>query len=341
MNPKHALASLALMSFSSPASVSAAELTALWQFEETSGLTAIDSVASLPGELGGGATLDVAGKFGSGIDFSADDIDAANVTTTTPEGHAATQPTGDFSVLVWIRPTADDLTNNFNRFIDTSSNTGAITTGYRLMSQSGATVDQFRFLGDSGASNTSILHSRKLVADTWTLLAVRYDTDGLAALNVLMDGDTVDSTFVNTNIQSGAANGPIVYAADEDTVFGAQDTPLIDNNDYEGLMDDAAFFSGLLTDAEIATVFNSGVNPPVDVPLTITQVDHDGDLNTMTLTWDSVANHLYDGEFSTDMTEWFRLNQETTATSDETTKTFDIPPNQKKFYLRIIDLGLD
>jgi hypothetical protein len=237
---------------------SAAVLSALWQFEETSGDTTTDSVASLPGAAENGADLSATGRFGSGIDFSGDVTDAAHVTTTTAGGRAATQQTGDFSVLVWIQPTAADLTNNFNRFIDTSSNTGAITTGYRLMSQSGATVDQFRFLGDSGASNTSIIHSRKFVADTWTLLAVRYDTDGQATLNVLMDGDTVNSAFVGTNIESVAANGPIVYAVDEDTVFGAQDTPLIDNNDYEGLMDDAAFFSTLLTDAEIATVFNSG-----------------------------------------------------------------------------------
>lgn len=243
----------------------AATLTGLWQFEETSGIVATDSVAALNGDLVSGADLNATGKNGSGIDFSADVTQAARVVTSTVAGHAATQPTGDFSILVWIKPTAADLVNTFNRFIDTSSNAGAITTGYRLMTNSGANSDNFRFLGDSGA-NTSVIHTRNLVADTWALLIARYDTDGQATVNVLFDGDSVDSAFVGTNNQSVSANGPIIYNPGENTNFGSMDTPTIDNNDFEGVMDDAAFFSDVLTDEEVATAFNSGAATFLAVP---------------------------------------------------------------------------
>jgi hypothetical protein len=316
---------------------SAAVLSALWEFEETGGPTATDSVASYPGALGGGASLDAAGRFGSGIAFDADDVTAANVTTTTVEGRAATQQTGDFSVLVWIRPTAADLTNTFNRFIDTSSNTGAITTGYRLMSGNAANTDNFRFLGDSGP-NTNIYHPRDLVEDTWTLLAVRYDTDGQATLNVLMDGDTVDSTFVNTNIQSGAANGPIVYAADEDTTFGAQDRPIFDQNDFEGLMDDAAFFRGLLTDAEIATVFNfghsaGGSEDPLELSVSKSGAD-------LVFEWKSQAGMRYNlrsvlDPSSADRKDWpiHGGHMEIAATPDTNTLTIQRPADAVRFFV--------
>lgn len=237
-----------------PVAAHAATIDALWQFEETSG-SPLDAVAghSLNNV---GASLNVAGKFGSGAAFAGDGATAARFTTANAAGHAATQPTGDFSVLVWIRPTAADLTNDFNRFIDTSSNNGGITTGYRLFTGGGADTDNFRFLADAGA-NTSIVHSRDLLADTWTLLAVRYDTDGQATLNVLFDTDTVNTAFVTGNSQSTAATGSVNYNPGENTNFASQDTPDL-NNEFDGRMDDAAFFTGLLTDAQIASVFNNG-----------------------------------------------------------------------------------
>ncbi|MEZ5305128.1 MAG: LamG-like jellyroll fold domain-containing protein [Verrucomicrobiales bacterium] len=213
-----------------------------------------------------GADLSVTGRFGSGIAFGNDAAaQAARGVTASAAAHAATQIAGDFSVLVWVRLTAADLTNDFNRFIDTSSNTGSITTGYRLMTSSAANIDNFRFLG-VGTSNTDVIHSRNLVANTWIMLATRYDADGNATVNVLFDGDTVDAPFVGANSQSVAATGPIVYNPDENTNFASMDTPTLDVNEFEGSMDDAAFFSGLLTDAEIATAFNRGSSALIPEP---------------------------------------------------------------------------
>ena len=245
----------------------AATLDALWQFEETSGSPITDTVASLTQTVSL-ANLNVTGQFGSGIDFSTDGGQAAYTATTTSAGHAATQPTGDFSILVWIRPTAGDLTDPYTRFIDTSSNTGGITSGYRLMTGSDDASERFRFLGDSGANNMSMTHGRYLQADRWTLLAVRYDTDGNATLNVLYNTDSVDASYVGSNSETMEATGPIQYTAGEDTNFGAMDDLTL-TSDFNGRMDDAAFFTGLLTDAEIATAFNSGAAALIPEPATM------------------------------------------------------------------------
>ncbi|MHC4147483.1 MAG: hypothetical protein ACYSUD_22290 [Planctomycetota bacterium] len=45
---------------------------ARWDFEETSGTTATDQSGLYVATLGGSDTLDVDGRFGSGIDFAGD-----------------------------------------------------------------------------------------------------------------------------------------------------------------------------------------------------------------------------------------------------------------------------
>ena len=245
-----------------------ASLEALWQFEETSGILAEDSVDSLDADLANGASLNIAGRFGSGLDLSSDSGGGSNATVNSAAGIAATQQTGDFTVAVWLRPTTDDLNNNFARVIDASTNTGGITSGYRLFTGGTGLENRFRFLADKGASNVDITHTRTMTADTWTLWVVRYDVDGNATTNVLIDGDSVNSAFVTGNNQSVAAGGSVFYASSDETTFGAQDTPNTDNN-FDGPIDDAAFFSGLLTDEEVATLYNSGAGVFVPEPTSL------------------------------------------------------------------------
>ena len=234
-----------------------ADLVALWQFEETSGTPIADSVSSLTLNLTDGPNLNVTGKNGSGVDFSTDGPNAGRLTTGGAAAHAATQQTGDFSILTWYKPTSGDLANNFARIIDSSSNNSGITTGYRIFTGGSAQTDRIRFLA-AGAPNTDITHTRALTADVWSLIALRYDTDGLASLTILHESDTVDDAFVTTQTQTTAANGAITYSAGENTNFGSMDTPTLDSNDIEGVLDDAAFFDHLLSDAEISLAFNSG-----------------------------------------------------------------------------------
>ena len=233
-----------------------ASLVALWEFEETSGAVASDTVGSLPVDVVSGADLSATGRTGSGLGLANDVTTAARAVTSTAAGHAATQQVGDFSITLWLQPTAADLANNFARIVDASSNDGGIVNGYRLFT--GSTPNRFRFLADNGAVNTDLNHTRDLMADTWTLLSVRYDIDGNATANVLFDTDAVDASFVSANSVSTAANGAVVYGAGENTNFGSMDTPTINNNELEGVLDDVAFFDHVLTDAELVQVYQFG-----------------------------------------------------------------------------------
>ncbi|NQT40662.1 MAG: hypothetical protein HQ581_24425, partial [Planctomycetes bacterium] len=235
--------------------VSGATLDALWEFEETGGTNAADSVAAHPLDIILSPDLNVAGQFGSGIDFGTD-ANARGVGNNAGT-KTATQPAGDFTVLTWINPVASDLNTNSLRFIDTSSNNGAITTGYRLFTGGGADSDNFRFLGDGASGNTGIVHARALSVGQWQMLAVRYDIDGSATVNVLRDNDLVDAAFVAANNESTSATGAIHYAASESPNFATMDSPNGTQN-FNGLMDDAAFFNGILTDRQIANAFQSG-----------------------------------------------------------------------------------
>jgi len=86
------------------------------------------------------------------------------------------------------------------------------------------------------------------------------------SLNVLAESDTVDAAFVASNKESTAALGPLDfdYASTSGdlgkTWFGARQGSALD---YDGLIDDLAYFDGLLTDAEIAGAF-IGIYPTYD-----------------------------------------------------------------------------
>jgi len=50
------------------------------------------------------------------------------------------------------------------------------------------------------------------ICKSWILLVLRHDLDGDVTMNVLQDGDGVDTAFVGTNSKSWPTAGPIVYA---------------------------------------------------------------------------------------------------------------------------------
>jgi len=228
------------------AQVGHADEVARWDFEETTGATATDQSGVYVANLAGSDTLDVDGKFGSGIDFAGDGgatVDAATVD--------ALRFTEDFSILLWINP--NGAVADYARFVDMSAADGGLADSYRLMTGSGDNADNFRFMSRQTGSNTSLFHSRAIAVGTWNLMVVRHDLDGDVTLNVLQDGDTVDTAFVATNSESAATAGPIEYAAG-DLKLGRL---IGGGRKFTGQMDGVAFYGNLLTDAEITTIFNS------------------------------------------------------------------------------------
>ena len=65
---------------------------------------------------------------------------------------------------------------------------------------------------------------------------------------------------------------------------------------------------------------------PVSIPLKITEFDHDSELKTVTLTWDSIPETSYAIKYSTNMEEWDSdLDDGVKADDgDTTTRTFDV-----------------
>jgi len=217
---------------------------ARWDFEETSGATATDQSGQYVATLAGGDTLDVDGKFGSGIDFAGDG--GATVDVASSEAFRFTE---DFSIVLWVN--SDVAWGDYTRFVDISAADGGLADSYRVFTASGANADNVRLMTRQNGSNTNDMHTRDMAVGTWILLVVRHDLDGDVTLNVLQDGDSVDEAFVVANSESWPTVGSIVYAAGE-LKFGRL---IGGSRKLDGRMDGVAFYDEVLTDAQVAAMF--------------------------------------------------------------------------------------
>ncbi|MHC4435146.1 MAG: LamG-like jellyroll fold domain-containing protein, partial [Planctomycetota bacterium] len=219
---------------------------ARWDFEETSGTTATDGSGQYVATLEGSDTLDVEGRFGSGIDFAGD-----GGATVDASGSEAFRFTGDFSVVLWV--TSDVEWGAHTRFVDISAADGGLADSYRLFTHSGDNTDNFKFMSRQDGSNTQNIHTRDLPVGTWIMLVLRHDLDGDVTMNVLQDGDSVDEAFVAANSESWPTAGPIVYADAELKLGRLNGT----GRKFDGKMDGIAFYDEVLNDAQVATLFYS------------------------------------------------------------------------------------
>jgi len=263
---------------------------ARWDFEETSGTTATDQSGLYVATLGGSDTLDVDGKFGSGVDFAGDGgaiIEAAGI--------EAFQFTGDFSISLWVR--SDLEFGAHTRFIDISAADGGLADSYRLFTHSGDNTDNFKFMSRQDGSNTQNIHTRDMPAETWILLVLRHDLDGDVTMNVLLDGDSVDAAFVAANSESWPTAGPIVYAAAE-LKLGRMNG---ENRKFDGQMDALAFYDEVLTDDQVVNIFYTSGGS--DYPFASSSKPADGAMLSDTwvnLSWRpgdlAVSHDMYLGE---------------------------------------------
>jgi len=216
---------------------------ARWDFEETSGTTATDGIASLAITLQGSASLNVDGRFGSGVDFPGEGAVAVAA------GVDALRFTGDFSIALWVK--SDVAWGAHTRFVDISAADGGLTDSYRLFSHSGDDTDNFKFMSRQDGSNTQNIHTRDMAVGTWIFLVLRHDLDGDVTMNVLQDGDSVDETFVAANSESWPTAGSLVYAAG-DLKFGQMNSG---GRALDGQMDSIVFHDEVLNDDQVAAMF--------------------------------------------------------------------------------------
>ncbi len=261
-------------------------------------------------------------------------------------GSTASFQLADFTAEIWLRP--GTLTANHECLFETGGGQNGLSV---LITQ-----DNLRFLGSALNVRTldltvpvaglnladfvQVVFSNSAGADAFEV-SVR-DTYG----NVRTASATADIA-IGTNgaglfVWASGALGGDINLGGRSEVAGTNPDGLTGFTGEIGLVN---IYDRILAPAEIQLAFDgvaTVVAPPVEIPFVITQFTGPTN-NTLTLTWNSIEGHLYDAQFSTSLTldNWFDLSQDVTATAAETTKTFNIPPNQPAFYLRIKDFGLD
>jgi hypothetical protein len=282
-----------------------------WDFEETSGATTTDQSGLYVATLGGSDTLDVDGRFGSGVDFAGDG--GAVIDLASSEDFRFT---GDFSIAFWVN--SDVTWGAHTRFVDISAADGGLTDSYRLFTHSGDDTDNFKFMSRQDGSNTQNIHTRDMPMGTWILLVLRHDLDGDVTMNVLLDVDSVDEAFVAANSESWPTAGSIVYGAGELKLGRMNGT----GRKFDGKMDALAFYDEVLTDAQVATMFYTAGSS--EYPLASRPNPADGALHEDTwvsLSWqpgDSAVSHdVYIGDNFDDVDSGaegtFQGNQTTTS----------------------------
>lgn len=246
-----------------------ADLVAHYALDETGGSVVTDSFGDNHGEVigSGSAGQGFAALHGTGYNFA---TRSGFEISPAPE----VQPTDQFTMTWWFRPTTLDA---FDRLFETLAGTGNDGSGIRVdLGSAPGTKVRVLLRDGNGSSNTNVTSPLVLTTGNWYFFALRYDSlGGSIELTILEDtggnitGSTISSattskTSLGTNALTHATG--VFIAADEANAAGS--------NDFGGAMDDIAIFQtgdtfGVLTDAELAEVYNDGAlafDPPTPAP---------------------------------------------------------------------------
>jgi hypothetical protein len=215
------------------------EIIAYWNFDGDFGATAGGPSFDLTAVNGAAAGVS-GGRFGSAASFSR----AASQYAFT--GGNVLAANSDFSYSAWFNFTGGDITGT-NRFFvlettagDTPSATGAWTASLGLRDSSGTDIAEF-FTHPSLAFGNS-----PFVANQWNNAIVTYDADGgtnanTGIMRAFINGDLI-ATY--NNVPSTTAVGGLVIGGHRAGT----------GRNFEGLIDDVAFFSHVLTPTQISNL---------------------------------------------------------------------------------------
>ena len=226
------------------------DLVGWWKFDEESGTNAEDvSDTGNDGTLTNMADSDwVAGKNGNALEF-----DGADDVVLIPADSA--YPAGDFSFSCWFKLSSGDT----HRTIVASQK--YYTAGkdgnwlFKVYDSSGANP-RLNFASWNGTSSLlinkfeSITFSEGVAPSDWHHAAFVHD-DSASTIQFYFDGSTVGSTTAiagGNDLEDASVSGLSV---------GAQGTtsPI---REWAGLLDDIRIYNVALTDANVASIYNSG-----------------------------------------------------------------------------------
>ena len=270
-----------------------ADLVAHYALDETDTATSVvqDSLQQNNGVLIGSSnpTKNFTAIHGSGYDFplrSGFRVDPA------PE----VQPTDQFTITWWFRPTT---LNAFDRFYETLSGTGNNGSGIRI--DLGGNGSQVRALlrDGNGTTNTSVTSPLSLTSGAWYFFALRYDSlNNSCKVTVLRDtGGDITASNINSSTTTTTSLGTDAIPHNTGVFFAADDASAAGSNDFGGSMDDIAIFQtgdefGVLSDTDLAEIFNDGAlafDPPAPRPTINSFTASGNDFNSgdsVTLSWD-------------------------------------------------------
>ncbi len=182
----------------------------------------------------------------------------------------AVQPTDKFTISFWCQPLTLDA---FDRFLESQLTNTNAQDGIRI--DTGGAGNQVRVLvrDNNGATNSQFTHPTTLKDDgTWYFVAFRYDSAGIDNVPfqlTVIEATTapVDAAAVATATAGAAAvinTGPIHFPHARSTLIGLEvpDNPTHPNT-LNAAIDELAFYddsdaNGVLTDAQLADVYNFG-----------------------------------------------------------------------------------
>lgn len=235
---------------------------ALFHFEDSNGPQLVDSTGGTTAFVSGDPQYRVAGSYDSALGFRG----ASKMTIDYTNG---LNPTNAFSVSFWFSPSSF---NSFDRFVDTSGTTGAISQGYRISMGNGANSNNVMFVVRGRDGIRGAIHPEELRVGFWYYCVARYENHGELQLTVVRQGQQLTGTALTAATVAVHNSGPIIYSTQSDVHVGAA---INSSGAFNGSMDELLLEDAVRPQWRILQDYNSGSPPPRYTKLKLGSVPSD------------------------------------------------------------------
>lgn len=218
-----------------------ANLKLYYKFSETGGTSVTDSSGNSNTGTASNASIlnNIGGPFGNKATFVA--ASSNNVTITDA---ASLKPTGNFSVVCWVRTTS---TSDGVFFASYSQNSNPAGIRFQLV---GASGKLYSIIGDNAGNAPDALGNTAMNDGKWHHCAVTWDGSNF---RIYLDG-LLDKTQANSTAPA--------YAGTNYVRVGSRSLSGTDGLFFDGDLDDLALFNGtVLSQAQINALYIKGQAP--------------------------------------------------------------------------------